>query len=168
LRGTSPVSKVSDNEHTAAALGHSEVLSVKNPVGDPIPEFAQHPEEGTKIFSSVAGQDTGDVFPDNPGWSKIICNSSINEHEISARVIKSFPKSRDAERLARCSSDQKVDCSGFNGPLLIFRHVADFRYVDTSTGLTVVEDVKGMKTDVYKIKRKLLLWRYPGIDFRES
>ena len=46
-------------------------------------------------------------------------------------------------------------------------YVADFRYVDTSTGLTVVEDVKGMKTDVYKIKRKLLLWRYPDIDFRE-
>ena len=46
-------------------------------------------------------------------------------------------------------------------------YVADFRYVDTSTGSTVVEDVKGMKTDVYKIKRKLLLWRYPDIDFRE-
>src|SRR5690606_21163623 len=51
--GTSPVSKVSDNEHTAASLGHSEVLSVKNPVGEPIPEFCQHPEEGSKIPSSV-------------------------------------------------------------------------------------------------------------------
>jgi hypothetical protein len=50
---TSPVSKVSDNEHTAAALCHSEVLSVKNPVGEPIPELAQRPEEDSKIFSSV-------------------------------------------------------------------------------------------------------------------
>ena len=46
-------------------------------------------------------------------------------------------------------------------------YVADFRYVDTSTGLTVVEDAKGFKTKEYKIKRKLLLWRYPDIDFRE-
>jgi hypothetical protein len=52
-RGTSPVSSVSDNEHTAAALGHSEILSVKNSVGEPIPELAQHPEEGAKVPSSV-------------------------------------------------------------------------------------------------------------------
>jgi hypothetical protein len=51
--GTSPVSKISDNEHTAAALWYSEVLSVKNPVGEPIPDFPQRPEEGAKIFSSV-------------------------------------------------------------------------------------------------------------------
>ena len=47
-------------------------------------------------------------------------------------------------------------------------YVADFRYIDTATGATVVEDVKGMKTDVYLIKRKLLLWRYPDINFIES
>lgn len=34
---------------------------------------------------------------------------------------------------------------------------ADFVYTDTSTGETVVEDAKGMKTDVYKIKKKLML-----------
>jgi hypothetical protein len=51
--GRSPVSKVSDKEHTAASLGHSEVLSVKNPVGEPIPELPQHPEEGSKIPSPV-------------------------------------------------------------------------------------------------------------------
>jgi hypothetical protein len=52
-RCTAPVSSTSDNEHTAASLGHSEVLSVENPVGEPIPELAQHPEEGAKIPSSV-------------------------------------------------------------------------------------------------------------------
>ena len=62
--GTSPVSKTSDNEHTAASLGHSEELSVQNSVGEPIPELAQEPEEGAKVPSSVAGQDAGDVFPD--------------------------------------------------------------------------------------------------------
>ena len=37
--GTAPVSKTADNEHTLAALGQSEILSVKNAVGEPIPEF---------------------------------------------------------------------------------------------------------------------------------
>lgn len=39
-------------------------------------------------------------------------------------------------------------------------YVADFQYVDLETGEEVVEDVKGMKTDVYKMKRKLFLHRY--------
>jgi hypothetical protein len=50
--GTSPVSKISDNEHTAAALWNSKVLSVKHSVGEPIPEFDQAPEDGTKVPSS--------------------------------------------------------------------------------------------------------------------
>ena len=37
-------------------------------------------------------------------------------------------------------------------------YYADFIYHDNETGETVVEDVKGMRTDVYKIKRKLMLW----------
>lgn len=36
-------------------------------------------------------------------------------------------------------------------------YIADFVYVDNATGQTVVEDTKGMRTDVYRIKRKLML-----------
>ena len=36
-------------------------------------------------------------------------------------------------------------------------YVADFVYLDRRTNKIVVEDVKGVKTDVYKIKRKLML-----------
>ena len=36
------------------------------------------------------------------------------------------------------------------------RYVADFRYVDVATGRTVVEDVKGVKTPVYRLKKKLM------------
>lgn len=43
---------------------------------------------------------------------------------------------------------------------------ADLRYVDTHTGLTVVEDVKGIQTPAFKIKYKLLMYRYPDLDFR--
>ena len=43
---------------------------------------------------------------------------------------------------------------------------ADFRYKDSS-GQVIVEDVKGALTEVYRIKKKLLLWRYPDINFVE-
>ena len=44
-------------------------------------------------------------------------------------------------------------------------YVADFLYRDLSTFELVVEDVKGVKTDVYKLKKKLFLKRY-GDEYR--
>lgn len=44
-------------------------------------------------------------------------------------------------------------------------YVADFVY--TENGVTVVEDTKGVRTDVYKIKRKLMYERY-NIRIRET
>ena len=37
-------------------------------------------------------------------------------------------------------------------------YIADFVY-DTDNG-TIVEDVKGYRTDVYRMKKKLMYWRY--------
>lgn len=45
-------------------------------------------------------------------------------------------------------------------------YVADFAY--TRDGERIVEDVKGFKTQVYKLKIKLLLWKYPDINFLET
>ena len=45
------------------------------------------------------------------------------------------------------------------------KYIADFVYKDRE-GRTVVEDAKGLKTDVYKIKRKLMLCLY-GIRIQE-
>lgn len=36
------------------------------------------------------------------------------------------------------------------------KYVGDFSYIDTHTGLRVVEDVKGMDTDISKLKRDLV------------
>lgn len=46
-------------------------------------------------------------------------------------------------------------------------YVADFVYLDKETGKEVVEDVKGMRTDVYKLKSKLFARRY-GMSIRET
>ena len=37
------------------------------------------------------------------------------------------------------------------------KYIADFQYVDKS-GNTVVEDTKGFRTEVYRIKKKLMLY----------
>lgn len=39
-------------------------------------------------------------------------------------------------------------------------YVADFKYLDYERGGLVVEDVKGMRTDVYRLKKKLFLAKY--------
>jgi hypothetical protein len=93
--GRSPISKVSDNEHTAASLGHSEILSVKHPVCEPIPEDCQPSEEGTKVPSSSGGQNAGDVLPDQPVGAISFSNGKIGKHEVATRVIQSFSESCD-------------------------------------------------------------------------
>lgn len=45
-------------------------------------------------------------------------------------------------------------------------YYADFVYKDVRTEETVVEDAKGVKTEAYKIKKKLMLWVH-GIKIRE-
>ena len=42
---------------------------------------------------------------------------------------------------------------------------ADFMYIDKKDGLPHIIDVKGMRTDVYKLKKKLLL--YQGYEIEE-
>ena len=49
-----------------------------------------------------------------------------------------------------------------NGKLLerAVDYISDFEYVDMRTGRSIVEDVKGVATKEYIIKRKLMLWIY--------
>ncbi|WP_196606785.1 DUF1064 domain-containing protein [Pectinatus frisingensis] len=47
---------------------------------------------------------------------------------------------------------------------IIYR--ADFK-VSYADGHIEIVDTKGFKTDVYGIKRKMLLYRYPNIEFKE-
>jgi hypothetical protein len=120
LCGSTPVSKTRDNEDSTATLGDSEVLSVQHSVSEPIPEFDQRPEEGTKIFSSVTTEQTWHVFKDDPSGLELISESKKHETEVAPRVVESLAESGDGEGLARSPSDQKVDCSGFKGPLFVF------------------------------------------------
>lgn len=45
-------------------------------------------------------------------------------------------------------------------------YYADFVYIDCRTGKEIVEDAKGYKTDVYRMKKKMMLNKY-GIEIKE-
>jgi hypothetical protein len=107
--GRSPVSKISDNEDATAPLWNSEVLSVKNPVGEPIPEFCQEPEEGTKIPSSVRRQDAGDILPNHPTGPDAANHAKADEGHVAARVIQAETLAGDAERLAGRPEDDEIN-----------------------------------------------------------
>jgi hypothetical protein len=109
LGGSSPISKTRNNEDSTTTLGYSKVLSVQHSVGEPIPEFDQRPEEGTKVPPSSRRQDTGDVFPDNPAGLEFVSQPKKGESEVAPGVGKSLAESCDGEGLARSSSDQKVN-----------------------------------------------------------
>lgn len=47
-------------------------------------------------------------------------------------------------------------------------YYADFVYIETRTGKTIVEDVKGFKTEIYKIKKKLFEYKYPDLTIIET
>lgn len=52
------------------------------------------------------------------------------------------------------------------GGIKICDYEADFKYTNTATGKVVVEDVKGVRTAVYNIKKKLMLAVH-GITIKE-
>lgn len=54
---------------------------------------------------------------------------------------------------------------GAKGVVRVGRYVADFRY-DLPTGESVVEDVKGVKTALYRLKKKMVEAQY-GIQITE-
>jgi hypothetical protein len=130
--GTSPISKISDNEDATAALWYSGVLSVKNPVGEPIPEFPQASEEGSKIPPAPTGQDAGHVLPNQPLGPISVSNGKIGEHEVATRVIQPFSESCDAEGLTGSSSDENIDSC--IRPLLKFGHVSQVRDIGVMMG----------------------------------
>jgi len=54
-----------------------------------------------------------------------------------------------------------------NKTIKAIKYRSDFRYTDYQ-GMDTVEDVKGKKTAVYEIKRKMFLKRYPELNFVET
>lgn len=81
-------------------------------------------------------------------------------------VLKSMEEDGDIEDLRRQVRYELVPAFDVDGKHCrpVF-YVADFVYVED--GKEVVEDVKGMRTDVYRLKSKLFALRY-GMSIKET
>ena len=65
-------------------------MSVKNPVGEPIPAFRQPSEETSKRFSSVNRQHARDIFPNHPSGASPFSKPYKFKGEVPAIVSKAF------------------------------------------------------------------------------
>lgn len=95
--------------------------------------------------------------------------------EIDGIVFDSAKEARrylDLKLLERCGEIKglerqvRYELLPKNGRERAVYYIADFRYEEN--GKRVVEDVKGVRTREYILKRKMFKYRYPEIEFRES
>jgi len=84
----------------------------------------------------------------------MILRSRQDSGEISSLVI--HPKYELQPAFVHVQSGKKIRAINYYG---------DFEYMDNDYNL-IVEDVKGVETPVFKLKRKLFLRQYPHIIFR--
>lgn len=81
-------------------------------------------------------------------------------------VLKYMLKNKEIEELQLQPKFLLQDSYKYRGKTVRkIYYIADFSY--KQNGALVVEDVKGKKTEVYKLKKKLFLYKYPKMDFRE-
>lgn len=46
-------------------------------------------------------------------------------------------------------------------------YIADFTYYDNRLNKYIIEDTKGYRTDIYKLKKKLFEYKYPHLTIKE-
>lgn len=54
-----------------------------------------------------------------------------------------------------------------NKTIRAINYIADFVYIDIRTGQTVVEDTKGYRNEVYKLKKKIFEYVYKDLEIKE-
>jgi hypothetical protein len=103
-------SRMSDNEHTAAPLRHSEVLSVKNRPGHAIPEFGERPDDRLNVCAVSTREKPWDILSDNPCGVEASDEPVILPPERATVASQSAAVSCNAVVLAGESSGENIDC----------------------------------------------------------
>lgn len=123
------VSKVSDNEHTLAPLGHAEELRVEYPPCQTVPERIQGLEQASEILPIRARERSRDVLPKKPTRHELTNRSNILPHE-TGLSFEPGPRPGDAERLAGASTHNGIWPSGTlrKAPPINLRYVPEVRH----------------------------------------
>ena len=54
-----------------------------------------------------------------------------------------------------------------NKTIKAIKYIADFVYYDVRKEKTIIEDTKGFKNEVYKLKKKIFEYKYPDLEITE-
>ncbi len=100
---------MSDNEHTAASLRHSEVLSVQYCPDHAIPEFGERPDDCLKVFAASTREEPGDILCDNPDGAEASDEPVILPPEGATVASQTAAASCNAVILAGESSAENID-----------------------------------------------------------
>jgi hypothetical protein len=103
---------MSDNEHTAASLRHSEVLSVKYRPDHAIPEFGERFDDCLKVSAPSTREESRDIFPNNPVGTALSNEPSIFPPECATVTSQASAVSCDRVILTGESSNENIDSWG--------------------------------------------------------
>ena len=54
-----------------------------------------------------------------------------------------------------------------NKTIKSINYIADFVYYDLKKNKTIIEDTKGFRTEIYKLKKKMFEYKYPDLEIKE-
>ena len=84
---------------------------------------------------------------------------------VELRDLERAGKIRDLKRQVRFELISAFECDGKHYRPTTY--IADFTYTDCETGKGIVEDVKGVRTDVYRLKAKMFAHKF-GVAILET
>jgi hypothetical protein len=117
---------MSDNEHTAASLGHSEVLRVKHPPRQTVPEFGQCGDNDAEISPIGRTEESWDIFDKYPTRGKSACDSGELKEQGAPLSSQSLTASSHGEVLTWEPTAKKVNWGELigvdRGDVVISRH----------------------------------------------
>ena len=99
---------------------------------------------------------------------KTVVDGITFDSKAESERYKKLKERADKEEITHLELQPKFKCE--IGGKLICTYKADFRYFEQTLSGTrlVVEDVKGFKTPVYRLKKKLVEALYPGVTITET
>lgn len=124
-------------------------------------------------ITTISGTSRGTSGGLRRQWTSYASNSSSSTRiarrstaKYGNRKTKGFSSKKEAERYQALMLMEKagliirlrtqVPYSILVNDVLVCTYIADFVYVDGDTGGTIVEDAKGFRTRIYRLKAKLM------------
>lgn len=105
------------------------------------------------------------------GNKKVIVNGIKFDSKLEARrycELKLLERAKEIKDLRRQVEFELQPSYKKNNKIIrSINYVADFVYYDVKRRKTIIEDTKGFKTEIYKLKKKIFEYKYPDLEIKE-